>query len=55
MKACEYPLMTNEEYRNGLQELFANVQENYKLRWFFIFTSERLRLDREEKGGAVNE
>lgn len=55
MKACEYPQMTNEEYRNGLQKIFANVQENYKLRWFFIFTSEKLRLDGEEKEVAANE
>ncbi len=49
-----YPQMTNDEYREGLKNLLATVHENYKLRFFYVFTSERLRLDAEEKGGVAN-
>lgn len=35
--------MTNEEYRQELQKLFDNVDENYKLRWFYLFVNEKLR------------
>lgn len=49
----DYPHMTNEEYRNELVNIFTNVHENYKLRWFYVFISERLRLDAEERGGVV--
>ena len=29
--------MTNEEYRERLNEIFENINENYKLRWFYNF------------------
>ncbi len=35
--------MTNDEYRIELRKLFDNVNENYKLRWFYLFVSEKLR------------
>lgn len=37
------PEMTNEEYRNALASIFANIHENYKLRWFYVFITEKLR------------
>lgn len=55
MKSCEYPQMTNEEYRSKLQEIFSSIHENQKLRFFFTFISETWRLDGKEKGGAVHE
>ena len=35
--------MTNEEYREELRKLFDDVNENYKLRWFYLFVNEKLR------------
>lgn len=35
--------MTNEEYRQELAKIFENIHENYKLRWFYIFITEKLR------------
>lgn len=35
--------MTNEEYREELAKIFENIHENYKLRWFYIFVTEKLR------------
>ena len=29
--------MTNEEYREKLNEIFSNINENYKLRWLYNF------------------
>ena len=29
--------MTNEEYRDALRNIFDNIHENYKLRWFYRF------------------
>lgn len=40
-KECDY--MTNEEYREELIKIFANIHENYKLRWFYRFVLEKLR------------
>lgn len=40
-KECNY--MTNEEYREELIKIFANIHENYKLRWFYRFVLEKLR------------
>lgn len=33
--------MTNDEYREELQKIFASVNENYKLRWFYLFVIEK--------------
>lgn len=41
--------MTNEQYREELQKMFAELDENYKLRWFYIFVKEILRLDKKEE------
>ena len=35
--------MTNEEYREELNRIFLNINENYKLRWFYRFITEKLR------------
>lgn len=35
--------MTNDEYREELQKIFASVNENYKLRWFYLFVIEKMR------------
>ena len=35
--------MTNEQYREELKKMFDNLDENYKLRWFYIFVKEKLR------------
>lgn len=35
--------MTNDEYREELQKIFASVNENYKLRWFYLFVIEKIR------------
>lgn len=35
--------MTNEEYREELVKIFESIHENYKLRWFYIFITEKLR------------
>ena len=29
--------MTNEEYREKLNEIFSDINENYKLCWFYNF------------------
>ena len=41
--------MTNEQYREELNKMFAELDENYKLRWFYIFVKEKLRLDKKEE------
>lgn len=35
--------MTNEEYRIELQKLFAGVDNNRLLRYFYIFVSEKIK------------
>ena len=35
--------MTNEQYREELKKMFDNLDENYKLRCFYIFVKEKLR------------
>ena len=35
--------MTNEQYREELKKMFDNLDENHKLRWFYIFVKEKLR------------
>lgn len=35
--------MTNEEYRSELNKIFSSIHENYKLRWFYRFITEKLR------------
>lgn len=39
----KYPEMTNEEYREELGRIFGEIHENYKLRWFYLFVSEKVR------------
>lgn len=39
----EYPEMTNEEYREELVEIIENIDNNRLLRYFYIFTSEKLK------------
>lgn len=34
---------TNEELRKMLNEIFQNVNENYKLRWFYELAVEKLK------------
>lgn len=34
--------MTNDEYREQLRIEFENIQENYKLKWFYRFVMEKL-------------
>lgn len=38
--------MTNEEYREELNKIFSDIHENYKLRWFYVFITEKLRSSR---------
>lgn len=41
------PNMTNEEYREKLNEIFDDINENYILRYFYIFISEKMKLSRK--------
>lgn len=34
--------LTNEEYRARLNEIFSNINENYKLRWFYNFITTKI-------------
>lgn len=34
---------TNEELREMLNEIFENVNENYKLKWFYELAVEKLK------------
>ena len=36
-------MMTNEEYREELARMFSEIDENYKLRWFYLFVKEKTR------------
>lgn len=36
-------IKTNEEYREELRKMFEGVDENYKLKWFYLFVREKLR------------
>ena len=42
-KDTDYAEMTNEEYREELTKIFESIHENYKLRWFYRFITEKLR------------
>ena len=35
--------LSNEEIRKKLNEIFQNVNENYKLRWFYELAVEKLK------------
>ena len=35
--------MTNKQYREELNKMFANIDDNLELRWLYIFVKERLR------------
>ena len=39
----EFREMTNEEYRVELNKIFSDIHENYKLMWFYVFITEKLR------------
>ena len=34
--------MTNDEYREELNKIFENINENYKLKWFYKFIIKKL-------------
>ena len=34
--------MTNQQYRDEINKIFENVNENYKLRWFYKFIVKKL-------------
>ncbi len=34
--------MTNEEYRDAIKKIFDEIDENYKLRWFYRFIITKL-------------
>lgn len=38
---CDY--MTNDEYRLELKKVFDNIEDNYILRWFYRFVTEKLK------------
>lgn len=43
-ETVEYSVkMTNEEYRIELNRIFSEIQENYKLRWFYLFVTEKTK------------
>lgn len=42
-KNSEDTYMTNEEYREELKKIFDSIDENYKLRWFYRFITEKLK------------
>lgn len=42
IKKNESEYMTNEEYRKKLNYIFENINENYKLRWFYKFILEKI-------------
>lgn len=42
-EAKELDYMTNEEYREELKKIFASIQENYKLKWFYRFIMAKLK------------
>ena len=39
----EIEFFTNEELRKMLNEIFQNVNENYKLKWFYEEAVEKLK------------
>lgn len=47
MEEYEYKIendtMTNEQYRLELQKIFSNIDDNYKLRWFYRFIIAKLK------------
>lgn len=34
---------TNEQYRSELKQIFDSIDENYKLRWFYVFVTEKIK------------
>ena len=41
MKAEEYPEMTNEEYKQKINEDMGKIESNQKLRYFYIYEHEK--------------
>ena len=40
----EYPkYMTNRQYREELNKMLEGIDDNYELRWLYIFIRERTR------------
>lgn len=39
---CHRVHMTNDEYREELRKIFENINENYKLRWFYLFVKAKI-------------
>lgn len=35
--------MTNEEYREELRKIFESIEDNYILRWFYRFITEKIK------------
>ena len=56
MKAKDYPHKKKEEYLEEIQTALSAV-ETYKVRYFYIFILEKLKMDATPggEGGAVNE
>ena len=38
--------VSNEEYRDKLKKIVDEIDENYKLRWIYLFISEKIRNDK---------
>lgn len=38
--------VSNEEYRDKLKKIVDEIDENYKLRWIYLFLSEKIRDDK---------
>lgn len=34
---------TNEQYRRELNQIFESIEDNYVLKWFYIFIKEKLK------------
>lgn len=43
--ADEYPMMTKEDYRMGLQKIFENIDDTQVLSFFYVYVSELARRD----------
>lgn len=41
-KEQESTIISNEEYRKRLNEIFDGMDENYKLRWFYNFITRKI-------------
>lgn len=46
MNDDERGFVSNEEYREKLKKIIDEIDENYKLRWIYLFISEKMRNDK---------